>query len=113
MPFSGFIANTKLQTPTIIPAQPQGPQLELIHYSKTVQFSTQPINFAKTDKTKNFELPKPIHTVSTINNIPENTTLISDTSFSDPLSCQFSSLTPSQIASNPFKPPQRPVTNSF
>ena len=111
MPYSGFIANTTLQPPTLLPAPPRAPQPELINYSNTPQFSTHPIIFANTDKTNCSELPQPIHTVSNIHDTPQDIILISDTSFSDPLSSQFSSPTTSRIESNPFNQPQGPVTN--
>ena len=111
LPYLGFIENTKLPPTTIIPTQPRAQQTELINYSKALQFSTQPKNFANTDKTISSEWPQPIHTVSTINDIPQDISLISDTSISDPIKSQFSSPTPPQIASNPFNPPQGPVTN--
>ena len=111
LPYSGFLSNTTLQPPTTIPAPPRAPQTELLNYLNTPQFSTQPINFAKTDKTHSSELPQPIHTVSNINDTTHDISLLSDTSISNPISSQFCSLTPSQIASNPFIPPQEPITN--
>ena len=56
-------------------------------------------------------MPQPNHSVSNITETPQNISLVSDTSISDPLNSQFVSPTPSQIASNPFNPPQGPVTN--
>ena len=94
-----------------IPAPPRAPQLELLNYPNTPQFSTQPINFANTDKTNSSELPQPIHRVSHLPETPHDISLLSDNSNSDPIISQFSSSTPSQIASNPFNPPQGPVTN--
>ena len=91
LPYTGFLSNTTLQ-PSIIPTQPRPPQPELISYSNTPQFSTQPINFANSDKTHSDELPKPIHTVSNITDTPQDISLIS--SISDPLASQFSSPTP-------------------
>ena len=101
-PYSGFLANTTLQLPTIIPAPPLAPQPELINYSNLPKFSTQPINFANTDKTSSSELPQPIHTFSNIHDTLQDISPISDTSISDPLSSQFSLPTASQIASNLF-----------
>ena len=103
--YSGFLSNTTRQTTTII----QAPQTELVNCSNTAQLSTQPIKFANTDKTHSSELPQPFHTVSNITDTPQNASLISDTSISDPLSSQFSSPTPSQIAGNFFNPPQGPT----
>ena len=58
------------------------------------------------------ELPQPIHTVSHLPETPHDISLLSDKSNSDPLSSQVSSPTPSQIARNPFSPPQEgSVTN--
>ena len=102
MTYSGFIANTTLQPPIIIPAPPREAQPEIDNYSNTPQFSTQPLNFANTDKTNCSVLPQPIHTVSNINDTPQDISLRSDTSVLDPLNCQFSSTTPSQISSNLF-----------
>ena len=56
-------------------------------------------------------MPQPIHTVSNISDTPQGISLISDASISDPLGSQFSSPTPSQITSNPFIPPQGPISN--
>ena len=56
-------------------------------------------------------MPQPIHTVSQLPETPHDISLLSDNSNSDPLSSQISSPTPSQIANNPFNPPQGPVTN--
>ena len=56
-------------------------------------------------------MPQPIHTFFKIDDIPQDISLISDTFASDLLSFQFSSPIPSQIANNPFNPPQGPVTN--
>ena len=72
--------------------------------------STQRINFGDTNKTSSSELAQSIYTVSNIDDTQQDISLISDTSTSDPLSSQFSSPTPSQIASNPFNPPQETVT---
>ena len=110
MPYSGFLPNTTLPTPTMIPALPRAPQTEILTYSNTPQFPTQPINFANTDKTHCSELPQLIHTVSNINDTTHHISLLSDTSISDPISSHFSSTSPSQIASNPFNPPQGPIT---
>ena len=111
LPYSGFLTDTSLQPPTIIPAPPRTPPPELLNYSNTHQFFTQPMNFTKTNKTHSSELPQPIHTISNIIDTPQDISLISDTSTSDPLSSQFSSPTPSQIASNPLNQPQGPVSN--
>ena len=102
LPSSGFLANTPLQPPTNRPAPPRTPQPELINYSNTPQFSTQPIIFANADKTSSSELPELIHIVLNINNTPQDTGLISDTSSSDPLSSQFSSPTPSKLQEIPL-----------
>ena len=110
-PYSGFLPNTTLPPPTLIPAPPRAPQPEILNYSNTPQFSTQPINFANTDKTNSSELPQPIHTVSHIPDQSHDISLLSDSSHSDHVSSQISSPTPSQIANNPFNPPQGPVTN--
>ena len=67
LPYSGFLPNTTLPPPVLIPAPPRAPQPKLLTYSNTPQFSTQSINFANTDKTHSSELPKPFHTVSHIN----------------------------------------------
>ena len=56
-------------------------------------------------------MPQPIHTVSVITDTPQDISLISDTSISDPLNSQFSSPAPSQIASSPFNPPHGPISN--
>ena len=94
-----------------MPAPLQTPQPELLNYSKAPHFFTQPINFANTDKINIFELPQPIHTVSTKEAGPQDISLISDTFNSDPLSSQFSSPTSSQIANNLVILPQEPVSN--
>ena len=65
-----------------------------------------------TDKTNSPELPHPIHNISYINDKAQDKSLFSDTSKSNPLSSQFSSPTPPQIAKKPFNPPQEPVTNT-
>ena len=75
----------------------------------TPHFSTQSINFANASKTHSSEHPQTIHTVSN-NNEPQDYTYV-DCSNSEPLSSQFSSPTPLQIASNPFNSSQGPVTN--
>ena len=111
LPYSGFLPNTTLPPPTLIPAPPQAPQLELLNYSNTPQFSTQPINFANTDKTRSSELSQPIHTVSNINDTTHDISLFSDTSISESINSQFSSPTSSQIAHKIFNPPQGPITN--
>ena len=54
---------------------------------------------------------QPIHTVSNITDILQDISLLSDTSISDPQNSQFSSPTPSQIANNPFNPPQGAISN--
>ena len=95
----------------LTPDSPRAPQPELLNYSNTPQFSTQPINFANTDKTHSSELPQPIHTVSHLSETPHDISLLSDTSYCDPISSKLSSRTPSQIASNPFNPPQEPISN--
>ena len=110
LPYSGFLPNTTLPPPTLIPALQRAPQLELRNYSNTPQFSTQPLNFANTDKTSSSELPQPIHTVSNIHDTTHDIGLLSDSSNSDPISSQFSSPTTSQIANNPFNPPQGQTT---
>ena len=56
-------------------------------------------------------MPQPIHTVSVITDTPQDISLISDTSISDSLNSQYSSPTPSQIASSPFNPPHGPISN--
>ena len=84
LPYSGFIANTTLQPPTIIPAPPRAPQPKIKNYSNTPQFSSQTINFANTDKTNSSELPQPVHTVSNINDTPQDISLLSGTFISDP-----------------------------
>ena len=109
---SSIVASTTHQPPTIIAAPPRAPQPELVIYSNTPQFSTQPIIFANTDKANGSELPQPIHTVSKTNDTPQDIRLLSDTSISDSHSSQFSSPTPSQIASYPFDPPQESVTKN-
>ena len=106
LPYSDFLPNTTLPPPTLIPALQRAPQPELLNYSNTPQFSTQPLNFANTDKTSSSELPQPIHTVSNIHDTTHDISLLSDTSNSDPISSQLSSPTASQIANNPFNPPQ-------
>ena len=111
MPYSGFLPNTTLPPPTLIPAPPRAPQLKLLNYSNTPQFSTPPIIFANTDKTCSSELPHPIHTVSIINDTKHDISLLSDTSISDPTNSQFSSPTPSQIANDLSNPSQGPITN--
>ena len=82
-----------------------------LNYSNTPQLSTQPTNFAKADKISSSELPQPIHTASTINDTTHDISLLSDTSNPESISSQFSSPTASQIANNPFNPPQGPITN--
>ena len=72
--------------------------------------STQPINFAIKDKTQSSERLQPIHTVSNLNELRDNS-LISECPNSEPLSSQFSLPTPSKIGINPFRPPQRQVTS--
>ena len=57
------------------------------------------------------ELPQPFHTVSNIQDTTHDISLFSDTFNCDPISSQFSSLTASQIANNPFNPPQGQITN--
>ena len=111
LPYPGFIDNTTIQPPTFIPVPARALQRRLIKYINTRQFSNQPKNFANTDKTNSFQLPQPNHSVSIINGTPQDISLISDTSIFDPLNSQFVSPTLSQIASNPFIPPQGPVTN--
>ena len=112
MRYSGFLTDALLQHQTpLIPTPPQAPQPELLSYSNTPQFSTQPVHFANTDKTISSELPQPIHTVSTTKAVPQDISLISDIHNSDPLCSQFSSSTPSQIANNHFNLPQKPVSN--
>ena len=111
LPYSGFLQNTTLPPPTLIPTSPRAPQHELLNYSNTPQFCTQPINFANTDKTVNSELPQPIHTVSNINDTTHDISLFSDTYNPDPISSQFSSPTASQIVKIPFNPSQGPITN--
>ena len=111
MPYSGFIANPTLQPPTVIPAPPRALQPELIIYSNRQQFSTQPTNFANTNKTSSFELPQPVHTVSNIIDTLQDISLISYTSISNQLNSQFFSITPSQFSSNPFNLARGPVTN--
>ena len=111
LPYSGFLPNTTLPPPTLIPAPPRATKPEILNYSNTPQFSTQPINFANTYKTHSSELPQPIHTVSNISDTTHDNSLLSDTSISDPISSHFSSITPSQIANNLVNPPQGPITN--
>ena len=94
-----------------MPAPPRAPQPELLNYSNTPQFSIQPINFANTDKTSSSELPQPIHTVSNIHDTTHDISLLCDTSNSHLISSQFSSSNASQIANNPFNPPQGQITN--
>ena len=89
---------------------PRVPKPELSDYSITTQMSTQPINFAITDKTQSSELPQPIHTVSNLIEL-RDISLISECPNSEPLSSQFSLPTSSQIGINPFRPPQRQVTS--
>ena len=111
LPYSGFLPNTTLSPPVLIPAPPRAPQLELLIFSNTPQFFTQPISFANTDKTHSSELSQPVHSVSNINDTTRDITLFSDTSISHPTNSQISSPTPSQIASNPFNPSQGSKTN--
>ena len=82
-----------------------------MNYSNTPQFSTQPINFANTDKTHSSELPQPIHTVYNIPELSHDISLLCDSSNSDQLKSQIPSPTLSRIANNPFNPPQGPATN--
>ena len=112
MPNTTIRFSLKYDTPstTVVPAFPRAPQPELLNYSHTPQFFTQPINFANTDKTSSSELPQPIHSVSSIHGTTHDINLLSDTSNSDPNSSQFSSPTASQIANNPFNPPQGQIT---
>ena len=56
-------------------------------------------------------MPQPFHTASNINEVTNDVSLLSDTSNSDLISSQFFPPTPSQIANNPFNPPQRPISN--
>ena len=56
-------------------------------------------------------MPQPIHTVSNIPDTTHDISLLSDTSISDPISSHFFSPTASQIANNPFNPPQGQITN--
>ena len=56
-------------------------------------------------------MPLLIHTVSNINEAPQDISLISDTSNSEPFSSQITSPAPSQTSSIPFNLPQRPVTS--
>ena len=109
--YSGFLSNTALPTPTLIPAPPRGPHSELLIYSNTPQLSAQPINFANTDKTSISELPQPIHTVSNFHDTTHDISLHFDNFHFDPLCSPFSSPTASQMASNPFNPPQGQITN--
>ena len=97
------------KTTTINKSKSQAPHPEIIDYSNTPKFPTQTPTFANSDKTHSSELPQPFHTVSNISDTPQDISLISDTSISDPLSSQFCSPTPSQIVSNFFNPPQRPI----
>ena len=106
LPYSGFLPNTTLPAPTLIPAPPQALQPELLKYSNTSQFFTQPTNFANNDETSSSELPQRIHTVTT-----HDISILSDTSNSDPFSSQFSSPSASQITNNPFNPPQGEITD--
>ena len=62
------------------------------------------------DKTSSSELPQPIHTVSKIHDTTHDNSLLSNTSYSDPISSQFSLPTASQIAKNPFNPPRGQIT---
>ena len=87
--YSVFLSNTTLQPPTFIPAPPRAPQPELNNYSNTPQLSTQPIIFADNNKIHSSELAQPTHTVSNITDTPQDISLISDTSISDPHSSQF------------------------
>ena len=102
LPSSGCLANTPFQPPTIRLAPPRIPQPELINYSNTPQFSTEPIIFANADKTSSSEVPELIHIVLKINNTPHDIGLISDTSSADPLRSQFSSPTPSKSQEIPL-----------
>ena len=112
MPNSDFFPNATLQQQTPLKfAPPRAPQPELHNYSITLQVSTHLIESTNTDKTKSSELPQLINTVSTIETAPQDIMFISHTSSSDPLNSQFSSTTPSQIANNPFNPPQGPGSN--
>ena len=111
LPYSGILPNTTLPPPVLIPVSPRAPQSEFFNFSNTPQFSTQPINFANTDKTHSSELQQPIHTVSHINDTIHDISLLSDTSISDPTSSQNSSPTTLQIASDSFNQPQGSVTN--
>ena len=111
LPYSGHLPNTTLPPPTIIPTPPRAPQPELLNYSNTPQFSTPAINFANTDKTSSSELPQPIHTVSIIHDTKHDISLLSGTFNSDPIGSKFSSPTASEIANNPFNPPQGQITN--
>ena len=111
MPYSGFLPNTTLPPPKLIPAPPRAPHPELLNYSNTPQFSTQPITSANTGKTSSSELPQPIDTLSKINDTTHDISVLSDTSNLDPNSSKFSSPTASQTANNPFNPPQGPITN--
>ena len=84
----------------------------LLNYSNTPPpISTQPINFANTNKTISSELPQPTHTASVIHDTTHDISLLSDTSNCDPISAQFSSPTASQISKYPFNPPQEQITN--
>ena len=56
-------------------------------------------------------MPQPIHTVSNIHDTTHDISLLSDTSNSDSISSQFFPPTASQIANNPFNPPQGQITN--
>ena len=112
MPYSIFLANAILQQQTPLkPAQPRASQPKLPNYSITLQDYAHLIEFDKTDKTNSSELSQLINTASTIETAPQDITFLSDTSSSDPLNSQFSSTTPSQIANNPFNPPQGPGSN--
>ena len=73
---SVFLAYSLLQQKTLFMSAPlQTPQPELLNYSKTPHFFIQPINFANTDKIYIFELPQPIHTVSTKEAGPQDISL--------------------------------------
>ena len=56
-------------------------------------------------------MPQPIQTVSNIHDTTHDISLLSDTSNSDPINCQFSLPTGSQTANNPFNLPQGQITN--
>ena len=103
-----MVTNATLQQPTLIPAPPLARQPELSNYSNYNNSSLNPISLAKTSSS---EVPRPIHTVSNIDNAPKVFNLISGTSIPDPLSSHFSSPTLSKTASNPYNPAQGAVTN--